>query len=95
MQLRPRSRFGLRCPGSTLKLGCDKPLEDFYIFVGQQVKNGGEQISPEQVLAMWRERAETVKAIQEGLEDVAAGRVRPADEVLAELRNELNASEDG
>ncbi|MFV1964240.1 MAG: hypothetical protein ACC628_02365 [Pirellulaceae bacterium] len=70
-------------------------LEDFYVFVGEQVKNGGEQLSPEQVVAMWRERVETVKAIQEGLEDVEAGRVRPAGEVLAELRNEWNGSEDG
>jgi hypothetical protein len=69
-------------------------LEDFYVFVGEQVKNGDVKISPEQVLAMWRERVETVKAIQEGLEDVEAGRVRAAADVLAELRNELNASDD-
>ena len=36
-----------------------------------------------------QEREDTLAAIREGLADVAAGRVRPADEVMAELRQSL------
>lgn len=36
------------------------------------------------------DRAETLAAIQEGLADVEAGRVRPAREVLAELANRFD-----
>jgi predicted transcriptional regulator len=66
------------------------PLESFHQFVGQQLASARvAQWSPEHLLALWRERQETVAAIHEGLEDVEAGRTRPADEVLRELRAEL------
>jgi predicted transcriptional regulator len=48
-------------------------------------------MSPEQALALWREHEESLAAIREGLADVEAGRTRPADEVLRELREELDA----
>ena len=64
-------------------------LESFHSFVGEMLKNGGARLSPEQVLAMWRERLETIQSVRRGLEDVDAGRTRPADEVLHELRDEL------
>ena len=35
------------------------------------------------------EMATSLESLNRGLEDVAAGRVRPADEVLSEMRQEL------
>jgi predicted transcriptional regulator len=70
----------------------DTQLEQFHRFLTGQLQNGGSLLSPEQVLAMWRERTETIAAIREGLEDLEQGRTRPAHEVLAELRNEPDTS---
>jgi predicted transcriptional regulator len=67
-------------------------LEGFSEFVRMQVANASVSLSPEHVLAMWRERAETIEAIRRGMEDVEAGRVTPADEVLEKLRKELQDS---
>ena len=53
-------------------------LESFHRFVEEQLNNGGARLSPEQVLAMWRERLETIESIRRGIEDVEAGRTRPA-----------------
>lgn len=43
-------------------------------------------MSPEEALARWREQEETIAAIREGLADVEAGRVRPVEDVIRELR---------
>ncbi len=68
-------------------------LERFHQFVGQQLTTeAAAQMSPEQALALWREREETLGAIREGLSDIEAGRTRPAHEVLRELRSELGAT---
>jgi hypothetical protein len=64
-------------------------LRSFHEFVGRQLDNGGADLTPEQVLTLWRERLEVIESVRRGLEDVEAGRTRPADEVLAELRDEL------
>jgi predicted transcriptional regulator len=66
-------------------------LESFHEFVARQLASGtAAQMSPEQALARWREREESLAAIREGLADVEAGRTRPAEEVLRELRAELD-----
>ena len=66
-------------------------LASFHQFVGRQlVSEGAAQMSPELALALWREREETLAAIREGLADVEAGRTYPAEEVLRELRAELD-----
>lgn len=66
-------------------------LANFHHFVGQQpASEAAAQMSPELVLALWREREETLAAIRESLADVEAGRTYPAEEVLRELRAELN-----
>ena len=65
-------------------------LESFHRFVEEQLKNGRSKLSPEQVLAMWRERLNTIQSVRRGLDDVEAGRTRPADEVLADLREDLD-----
>ncbi|MDZ4687026.1 MAG: hypothetical protein SH850_18270 [Planctomycetaceae bacterium] len=65
-------------------------LESFHQFVGQQLASAtAEPMSPEQALALWRERQDSLVAIREGLADVEAGRTRPADEVIRELRAKL------
>ncbi len=61
-------------------------LEDFYRYLGKHLENGGADLSPEEVLAMWRDRAESIEAIKEGLEDVKAGRVTPLEEFDREFR---------
>ncbi|MEX0700634.1 MAG: hypothetical protein WD069_00920 [Planctomycetales bacterium] len=66
-------------------------LESFHEFVGERLRQGDAVISPEQALAQWRERVETVEAIREGLDDVRAGRVRPAAEVIDSLREACRA----
>lgn len=64
-------------------------LRSFHEFVSRQLDNGGADLTPEQVLTLWRERLKTIESVRRGLEDIEAGRTRPADEVLAELRDEL------
>ncbi len=64
-------------------------LESFHRFVEEQLINGGAKLSPEQVLAIWRERLETIESVRRGIEDVEAGRTRPAEDVIQELRDEL------
>ncbi len=62
-------------------------LESFHEFVGRQLASSAvEQMSPEEALARWREQEETIAAIREGLADVEAGRVRPVEDVIRELR---------
>jgi predicted transcriptional regulator len=63
-------------------------LASFHDFVGEKLRAGGTPLSPEQVLAQWKERVETIASVERGLDDVEAGRTRPAQEVIDELRNE-------
>ena len=61
-------------------------LEDFHRFIGEQLRSDETaQMSPEQALALWRERQETLVAIREGLADVKAGRIKPLDEFVADF----------
>lgn len=62
-------------------------LEKFHRFIGEQLQSEtAAQMSPEQALALWRERQECVQAIQQGLADVEAGRTKPLDEFLADFQ---------
>lgn len=61
-------------------------LQDFQAFLVRQLAKEGPMPSPEECVALWRERCEVLAAVREGLEDVAAGRVRPYEEVIEELR---------
>jgi predicted transcriptional regulator len=62
-------------------------LESFHRFIGQQLQTDAAMgMSPEQALAQWRERQETVAAIQEGLADVDAGRTKSLEEFDADFR---------
>ncbi len=67
------------------------PLADFHQFVAHQLESDATaQMTPELALALWRERQESIAAIQEGLADVEAGRVFPAEEVVRETRASLH-----
>ena len=62
--------------------------QDFEQFVLDSVESEAEEMALEDYLCLWRARQETDAtraAIQEGLDDLDAGRVCPAEEVLAEL----------
>lgn len=52
-------------------------LECFHRFVGKllasQVPN---MVSPEAAITLWREEQESLRSIQEGLDDIAAGRTK-------------------
>lgn len=68
-------------------------LASFHQFIGQQLASeSAAQMSPELALAMWRERQDAVAAIREGLADVDAGRTYPAEDVIREMRAELNGA---
>ena len=68
-------------------------LASFHQFIGQQLASeSAAQMSLELALAMWRERQDAVAAIREGLADVDAGRTYPAEEVIREMRAELNGA---
>ncbi|MDX1966473.1 MAG: hypothetical protein SFV23_04810 [Planctomycetaceae bacterium] len=65
-------------------------LEQFHHFVGQQLQSeAAGKMSPEQAVALWHEHVASMAAIHEGLADLEAGRTRPAEEVLRELRGRL------
>jgi hypothetical protein len=52
-------------------------LESFHKFVERQLASEAIVLmSPEEALALWREEQETLDAIREGMDDVAAGRTK-------------------
>ena len=70
-------------------------LERFHRFVGEKLNNGGAGLSVERLLALWRERQENVRAIQEALDDMEAGDTgRPLDEVMSEIRRDILGSDE-
>ena len=70
-------------------------LEAFHAFVGEQIANGGTSLTPAEALNVWEilhpsdtERAATVEALKEALEDMRAGDIGiPAREFFANLRS--------
>jgi hypothetical protein len=70
-------------------------VQEFSRFVENELRSGQQDRSLEEYLCLWRkahERAATLQAIQEGMDDVCNGRSRPAAEVLSEIRRELGAT---
>ena len=69
-----------------MSIAHNETLAEFHKFVGQQLSQPeAASMSPEEVLARWREHQETLAAIREGLEDIDAGRTRPVEELIQEL----------
>lgn len=64
--------------------------EAFLSFLTYEVKNGGADKSPEELLHLWRaEHAATIEDIRQGIRDFEAGHFRPFDEVDAEIREKF------
>jgi predicted transcriptional regulator len=62
-------------------------LEQFHQFIGEQLQSDGTaHMTPEQALAAWRERQDSIAGIQEGLADIEAGRTKSLDDFLAEFQ---------
>jgi len=62
-------------------------LESFHQFVGKQLaSNVACVMSPEEALSQWREEQETMVAIREGLDDIAAGRTKSLEEFDRDFR---------
>lgn len=69
-------------------------LASFHEFLGQQLQLGHESLSPEEALMLWRERAETVAALYEGLQAVDDGRTRPLDQFVKNFTERHGLSAD-
>lgn len=69
-------------------------LEQFHQFQKDLLDRGRKDLSPEEVLRLWQahrqECGDTVQAINEGLEDVEAGRVQPLEQFDQEFRKKHN-----
>ncbi len=62
-------------------------LASFHKFVERQLASEAIVLmSPEEALALWREEHETLAAIREGLEDVAAGRTKTLESFDRDFR---------
>jgi predicted transcriptional regulator len=75
-------------------------LRAFRDFVDGQLGNGGADLTPEECLDHWilenssdSERRVRLAEIQQGLDDLDAGRTRPAREALNELRRKHSLPE--
>ena len=71
-------------------------LDRFHLFATQKLRNGGAE-SIEELVDLWRiehpapeEAAEIDAIIHQGIADMKAGRGRPAEVVMAELRRKYN-----
>jgi predicted transcriptional regulator len=71
-----------------MSVGIADSLESFHDFIGAKIASG-KSMSPEFALALWRERQRETAAIQEGLDALDRGDVRPIDEFLRELDAEF------
>lgn len=80
-----------------MKADTHSELERFQAFVVEKLTNGSSDLTPEQVLDLWRienpttdEHAANVDAIREAVADMEAGdHGRPYKEVLDEIRERL------
>lgn len=68
-------------------------LESFYHFANNKIQANGSEPSLDSIYQLWRlenptpdEQRDVHNAIQQGIEDIKAGRGRPAEEVMQELR---------
>jgi predicted transcriptional regulator len=72
----------------------------FRSFLDERISSAGAGLTLEEALTLWEyensseaEREETLTALLEGLEDLEAGRTRPARDVLAEIRRKYEIPE--
>jgi len=72
----------------------DSDLASFHRFVAQQLEEGDSHLTPEEVLARWRERADTIEAVREGIDAVDAGRTQPLDTFAEDFQRRHGISDD-
>ena len=72
-------------------------LRAFKQYIDERLTNGGSEMSLDDALNSWefeiqaaKEREDTLEAMREGLADVAAGRTRPAEDVIRALCRKHN-----
>jgi hypothetical protein len=68
-------------------------LDDFHTFATRQLANGGADLSLEDLVWKWRDRAEMCEEIRTGLENRKAGLGIPLEQAINELRRELRSRE--
>ncbi len=69
-------------------------LENFHHYVGKQLASKSTcSMSPEEVVARWREEQETLDAIREGLADIDAGRTKTIEEFDRDFRKRYGLEE--
>lgn len=67
-------------------------LDRFYEFASRRIEGSDEALDLDDLTVEWESRNhrdEFNAAIREGLDDIAAGRVQPWEEVDAEIRREF------
>jgi hypothetical protein len=72
----------------------------FHQFIGEKLSNGGLSLSPEDALDEWRaqspfpeEKAATIQAVREALQDIAAGHTQSLEDFDQEFRRNHNMSQ--
>ena len=71
-------------------------LESFHRFAVERLTQGQSSARLDELFLEWHDRQsadEIHRAIRQGLADIDAGRVRPAGEVMNEIRCDLGLSE--
>ncbi len=62
-------------------------LEGFHRFVGRLLASQAARlISPEEAIKLWREEQKSLRFIQEGLDDIAAGRTKSVEQFDRDFR---------
>ena len=79
--------------GPATDANVENDLRAFKGFIDEQLANGGADLALDEALARWEyenssmeEREETIRAIQSGLADIEAGRVRPIEDFDRDFR---------
>ncbi len=75
--------------GASMSSSAISDLSSFREYLDNRIAGGDAALSPEQALSDWRDLQETLMSIRRGLADADAGRIRPAGDVLEELRARL------
>ena len=68
-------------------------LQEFREFLSRRLSEEGPVPSPEECLRLWRERCETLEAIEQGLAEAEAGLGVPYRQFLGEFRSKRRSTD--
>ena len=68
-------------------------LHEFREFLSERLSEEGAVPSPEECLRLWRERCETLEAIEQGLKEGEAGLGVPYREFLEDFRSKRRSTD--